>query len=107
MAHGLLAPVAVDMIVQRAGMALRLLLVQEFENLRESRLAVGSRGDDFNAVAGRKDNPFVDGRVSAQAPERIAHIRFFESDALAYFDGRAAMIQSDNDDFFLHGLVEP
>ena len=70
-------------------------------------LRIGDRRDHFDAVASRENHAFLDGRIAAQPHQRVAHIAVFESDAFAHFDGRATVIQTDDDDLFLHGLFEP
>ena len=42
-----------------------------------------------------------------QVHQRLPDVDILESHALAHFDRRAAMVQPDNDDLFLHDLFEP
>ena len=48
---------------------------------------------------------WIDGN-SRKRDKRVTHIGIFESDALAHFDGRAAVIEPDDDNVFVHDLFE-
>ena len=56
------------------------------------------RGQDLDAIAGREDHPFAYGVAIDQLAERFGTCLFGEGEALAHFDWRCAMVESDKYD---------
>jgi hypothetical protein len=59
------------------------------------------RGDDLDAVAGRKNQPFADSRTLDERMQRPGQMRFGKRQAFAHFDGRGFVTDS-NENYVIH-----
>src|SRR5690349_21117652 len=81
------------------------LLSEKRADVVEGTRVVRNRGNDFDAIAGGKDDPFVNGWETAKPAERIVQIWRFERDAFPHIDGRGSVIQAYDDNIFRHQLI--
>jgi hypothetical protein len=95
------------MAIQRLWMSAGSLLIEKFADFFRSGLAIAGGRNDFDPVASRQDHAFLNSRIFVQAPQSVSNIGALECNAFTHLDGRAAMIQTDDDDVFTHALFEP
>jgi hypothetical protein len=102
MADRIAAFIGVNMLFERSGYAVDFVIAQKPLYISASGLTVRCGRDNFYAIAGGKNDALLNGWVGAQLNECIFDVGVFESQAFSDFDGRAAMVQPDDDDLFLH-----
>ena len=107
MAHRIVPPVNVDVIIERFRKPMRSLVVEKSADVVRSGLAITRSRNHLDAITSRQDDAFIDGGILAQAGQCAAYVGALECDAFAHFDGRAAMVQPDDNNIFAHALFEP
>src|SRR3954466_13954859 len=67
------------------------------------RMTFRSCRDHLHPIASRQDHGFLNAVILMQPAQSIDYIGFFKGDAFTNLDRRAPMIESDYDDFLMHG----
>ena len=79
---------------------------QEFLDAAVPRLKIVEDGVDFNQVAGRQEDAFLDSLIRAQSSQGFSEAAFGNSQFFPDFHGCGFMAQSDNDDVHIRKLTQ-